>query len=351
MGSKEYNNETKLSEVSAKKPLKKKKLIVLDLNGLLCFRACKHRPSSFPKNRIADVVYGNFLVYKRPHCEDFLKFCFQKFEVAIWSSARQYNVNDALECVMGTFRSKLLFIWDQSHCRTSEFSTLENKNKPMFLKELAKIWLNYSDYSSSNTLLIDNDPYKAILNPPYTAVFHPEYEANNYNDDALGPEGELREYLEGLAEAENVVEYVKENPFGNSAITPKHSDWDYYSMVINSLSTRLSLNSNQVEARHLLELPQLPTLPELPKIPELPKPELPKLPELQKMPELPKPELPKLPELSKPELPKIPELPKPELPKIPELPKHELPKIPELPKPELPLPKDVTPAHSATAAP
>jgi hypothetical protein len=28
-------------------------------------------------------------VYKRPHCEEFMKFCLEKFEVGIWSSARE----------------------------------------------------------------------------------------------------------------------------------------------------------------------------------------------------------------------------------------------------------------------
>lgn len=28
-------------------------------------------------------------VYKRPYCEEFMKFCLENFEVGIWSSARE----------------------------------------------------------------------------------------------------------------------------------------------------------------------------------------------------------------------------------------------------------------------
>lgn len=32
----------------------------------------------------------NFSVFKRPSCEDFLAFCFKRFDVGIWSSRLKY---------------------------------------------------------------------------------------------------------------------------------------------------------------------------------------------------------------------------------------------------------------------
>lgn len=49
--------------------------------------------------------------------------------------------------------------------------------------------------------------------------------------------GDLREYLDGLANAENVPEYVEQHPFGQSAIDEKSESWDFYSKVLDSLST------------------------------------------------------------------------------------------------------------------
>lgn len=45
------------------------------------------------------------------------------------------------------------------------------------------------------------------------------------------PGGDLRVYLEGLAGAENVQEYVRRNPFGQRAITESSPSWGFYSKV------------------------------------------------------------------------------------------------------------------------
>jgi len=47
----------------------------------------------------------------------------------------------------------------------------------------------------------------------------------------IDPNGELCKYLKGLAEAEDVQSYVKDNAFGVPAITSSHPDWDFYSRV------------------------------------------------------------------------------------------------------------------------
>ncbi|KAK1400639.1 hypothetical protein POM88_000244 [Heracleum sosnowskyi] len=53
---------------------------------------------------------------------------------------------------------------------------------------------------------------------PNTTIFSNTYNYKNLEDDSLGPEGDLRVYLEGLALAENVQEYVKNHPFGQRPI-------------------------------------------------------------------------------------------------------------------------------------
>ncbi|KAM6592975.1 hypothetical protein CsatA_000678 [Cannabis sativa] len=183
---------------------RKKKLIVLALGGLLCHRVYRRDKSSAPKSRRPDTSYGNFFVYKRPYCEEFMKFCLERFEVGIWSSARES---------------------DQNQCTDSGFRTLENKEKPLFLKDLKKLWqnkyLSKGVFSSSNTLLIDDKPYKALLNPSNTAIFiDHEYKAVDVDDVALAED--------------DIPGYVEKHPFGQPAITPNHPDWDFYSKVLRS---------------------------------------------------------------------------------------------------------------------
>lgn len=63
---------------------------------------------------------------------------------------------------------------DLSKCTGTGFYTLENKTKPLVLKELKKLWddlpwRQQGEFSPSNTLLLDDSPYKALRNPVRTA--------------------------------------------------------------------------------------------------------------------------------------------------------------------------------------
>lgn len=46
------------------------------------------------------------------------------------------------------------------------------------------------------------------------------------------PKGELGSFLDGLAVADNVPNYLKEHPFGSPEITSDHLDWSYYSKIL-----------------------------------------------------------------------------------------------------------------------
>ncbi|XP_077234199.1 putative FCP1 homology domain-containing protein C1271.03c [Tasmannia lanceolata] len=194
----------------------RKKLLVIDLNGLIADTFFPSVRNKIPKHRRPDGSVGKKLVYNRPFCVEFLKFCFERFDVGIWSSAKTRNVDGAITFVMGVLRRRLVFTWDQSKCTETGLMTLENKEKPIFLKELRKLWDKVSfdlpwpkgRYSSSNTLLIEDDPYKALLNPPNTAIFPHPYKAEAINDNFLAPGEALWVFLDGLAEASDVPSYV-----------------------------------------------------------------------------------------------------------------------------------------------
>jgi hypothetical protein len=221
----------------------KKKLLILSIGGLLCHRVNRKDRAFWSQpqiHRMPDATYGSYKVYRRPHCEEFVKFCLERFEVGIWASAREWYLDSALDGILPGLQRKILFAWDQETCTDSGFKCLENKMKPVYLKELSKVWnfkFAVGKFSKSNTLLIDNDPYKALLNPPNTAIFPNEYKANYHlNDNALGRQGELRLFMEGLAGAEDVPSYVKQNPFGKPAISPEHPDWNFYSEIIQKFN-------------------------------------------------------------------------------------------------------------------
>ncbi|CAJ2648592.1 unnamed protein product [Trifolium pratense] len=238
---------SKISQCSVERTIisnSKNKLLILDVNGLLA-------------DCVSDVPNGYYQpephfwvrrrkVYKRPFCDSFLQFCFDKFHVGVWSSRAKCNVDEVIKCLMGKSASRLLFCWNQSHCTTTKFSTVENKDKPLVLKELRKLWdklepglpWEKGEFHESNTLLLDDSPYKALVNPKYTAIFPYSYRYYHTRDSALGPKGDLRGYLERLAMAHNVQEFVKSNPFGQRCIREANPSWGYYLKVIESVKCR-----------------------------------------------------------------------------------------------------------------
>ncbi|CAD6214561.1 unnamed protein product [Miscanthus lutarioriparius] len=148
----------------------KKKLLILDLNGLLV-----DINEDYHNAHMADAKVRRKLVFRRPYCDDFLNFCALNFELGIWSSRKKENVDSLVNIVMSEFKPCLLFCWDLSKCTFTGHKTLENKHKPLVLKELRKLWnmeepdlpWEEGDYSPSNTLLVDDSPYKALRNPVF----------------------------------------------------------------------------------------------------------------------------------------------------------------------------------------
>ncbi|KAI3762694.1 hypothetical protein L1987_53135 [Smallanthus sonchifolius] len=225
----------------------RRKLIIIEAGGLLVDIATVPR-----EGFKADIMQGSRAVFKRPYCDEFLQFCFKRFNVGFWTSTSRYNMEGTLDFLMGDAQHKLLFCWDASHCTNTGFSTVENSCKTIFLKELRKLWekkdLNLpweiGEYDESNTLLVESTPHKALLNPPHTAIFPHPYRYWNTEDNSLGPKGDLRVYLERLAASDNVQKFVSDNPFGLRPITEKNLSWRYYKRVIDAFPSKFKARAN-----------------------------------------------------------------------------------------------------------
>ncbi|KAL6637877.1 hypothetical protein ACP70R_025449 [Stipagrostis hirtigluma subsp. patula] len=221
----------------------KRKLLILDLNGLLA-----DINQDYHNAHMADAKVRGKLVFRRPYCDDFLNFCAWNFELGIWSSRKRENVASVVDILMKDFKPRLLFCWDMSKCTFTGVKTLENMHKPLMLKELRKLWnkeepdlpWEEGDYSPSNTLLVDDSPYKALRNPPHTAIFPQPFSYLNWEDNSLGPGGDLRMYLQNLAAADDVECYVRNNPFGQPFITESDPHWNFYAQIADKGGAPLS---------------------------------------------------------------------------------------------------------------
>ncbi|MCO5573340.1 hypothetical protein L7F22_027109 [Adiantum nelumboides] len=140
----------------------------------------------------------------------------------------------------------------QSDCTDVGLKAPDNEWKPLFMKDLSKLWrkekLNLpwseGDFGPSNTLLVDDTPYKAVLNPPNTAIFPRSYTAQDHGDSFLA--GALRSYLEGIRDAVSVQTYVANNPFGEPSISPESPLWSHVSKVLLKVQSVLNNVSDEV---------------------------------------------------------------------------------------------------------
>ena len=209
-----------------------KKLLILDVNGLLLARYPKLDRNIIPQGAKHGMV-GRSFVFKRPFCTSFLNFCFENFHVGIWSSMMEGNVHKALDyiCKGNPMQQKFMFIMHQGDCTNTGLQNPSKKESPLFLKELTKVWSRFPNglFNETNTLLIDDTPYKALWNPPYTAIFPLAYW---YNEHDRFLQGTLPEYLKLMRNVEDIRELVRTHPIGEPAIAPGCLHWDVYQAVL-----------------------------------------------------------------------------------------------------------------------
>lgn len=190
--------------------LKWPKLLVLDLNGLLVWRTpLRPRPGQRDGpigacyQRQPDVVTKRFCIWRRPGAVSFMRYVLAWFHVGIWSTAQLPNVEDILATLLtAEQRRELVFVMDQKDCtKVSRAYAPGSSSKPLMLKDLERLWSRYQGfYHMDNTLLIDDDPYKASVNPVYTSVHPSPWKDPDVQgtDTFLCEGGRFRAFLEAL---------------------------------------------------------------------------------------------------------------------------------------------------------
>lgn len=230
----------------------KKKLLILDVNGLLVARYKKIDRSIIPPNAPHEVVAKSYM-FKRPYCDNFLTFCLENFHVGVWTSMMEANVVKALDYICQGMQAKFVFVMHQGDCTPTGLRNPQKRTQPLFLKELVKAWSKFprGQFNESNTLLIDDTPYKALRNPPHTAIFP---EAYLYNEADTFLKGPLMEYLTQLRDAVDVREFVRTHPFGMPAIAPGCLHWNVYQKVLETKVTQ----AENIGSRLYNTIPELP---------------------------------------------------------------------------------------------
>ena len=148
-----------------------KPLIVLDLNGILCYRIRRqlkyadqevntiypYRPQLGPDIALTPII-------PRPDVASFLEYLDQHFCLAIWTSARAKTAYALVKILMPEpVSDRLLFVWSQTQCEAS-LQTPDSSipSDLVYRKNLNDVWKNFPLWNTCNTLLIDDSPEKCV---------------------------------------------------------------------------------------------------------------------------------------------------------------------------------------------
>jgi len=203
-----------------------RKLLILDVNGLLVHRVFNpNQDQELPD--YPHVQCLEFSVFLRPDCVEFIRWCSSRFVVVVWSNAMKVNVEPLVELAFAGCEDRPVAVLDQSDCVHTGVSHPDKPAKKLMLKPMSHVWglekvIEAGPFGESDTLMLDDSPYKALDNPDNTALYPREWTPKTEDPavmNALGPDGEIRRMLERFAEA----------PDGRDIISvhngEKHEQW------------------------------------------------------------------------------------------------------------------------------
>lgn len=137
----------------------KKWNVVLDLDQTIIsgedlkdfdFKGQRNRIGLFDNNQMENI----YIVFGRPHLQEFLDFLFANFNVAVWTAAsKSYALFVIDNFILTKPNRRLDFIFFSYHC---EYSKKCKKG----LKGLNVLWEDFQlkHYNAFNTIIIDDNP-------------------------------------------------------------------------------------------------------------------------------------------------------------------------------------------------
>lgn len=164
---------------------RRRKLVVLDLSGVLLDKV--HHPGKSEDEGTDGVIrVRSKLLYRRPGLDEFLRFLFANFDVAVWSSQQPQNVVPAVMHAFGNYARHLTFVFSQADCEEI-IHPGDGQEHPetLFAKPLERVWEMSSSYDEHNTILVDDCPFKSSLNPERTRLCPPRWTHDHDDDTGL----------------------------------------------------------------------------------------------------------------------------------------------------------------------
>jgi RNA polymerase II subunit A small phosphatase-like protein len=154
----------------------------------------------------------------RPYLLKFLEFLFTHYDVAIWTNAKRYWVEEYLSRIP-MYKNKFVFIWTREKCQQCTYASV---------KPLIKIWRSSigrtNGYTKHNTIIIEDTPENCVKNYG-NAIYVEPFDLYNKADNTLL---HLIEYIKSL--------FVLYDQIGTIRNCEKRSWYDESNLKIDSSS-------------------------------------------------------------------------------------------------------------------
>lgn len=182
--------------------MKGKLNVILDLDQTLI--SGEELPFDFKKNKEKMKKFDHktmetfFIIFARPHLQEFLDYLFDNFNVAVWTAAtKDYALFIVKNFILNKPGRKLDFIFYSHHCDMSQ-------KLKKGLKGLSMLWdvFKLKKYNKDNTIIIDDNPDVLISQACNVIQIKPFY----YTDRASYNDTEFFKIQEELAK---IDEYMK----------------------------------------------------------------------------------------------------------------------------------------------
>lgn len=159
-----------------------KKNVILDLDNTLISSVESNELDVNKHKELTDMVFYNmdniYVVFERPHLQEFLDFLFKNFNVSIWTAAtKDYALFIINKIILSKSDRNIDYVLFNYHCYWSEKSNCGHKG-------LKLLWDNIGlfGYNKDNTYIID-DLSEIKESQPNNAIKIKPFEIENKNSE------------------------------------------------------------------------------------------------------------------------------------------------------------------------
>jgi TFIIF-interacting CTD phosphatase-like protein len=169
-----------------------RKLLILDLDETLVYGTTK------PLARREDFLVSEYYIYKRPGLEEFLKFCLEHFDTAIWTSASRLYAEGIVKALFPE-PDKLKFIWSRERCSYKYDHEMRESHWIKNLKKVKKL-----GYELGQIIMVDDTAEKMVRNYGNHILVSPYTGSEDDNELAL-----LQKYIYTIIDIPNIRQLEK----------------------------------------------------------------------------------------------------------------------------------------------